>query len=114
MLSSRRKQSESDEETVDGVGIVCTASRPRLQATSFAAACAAAMLAVGGCMPVRVDWRPAGELIVDCIACCITKGSIATLSLVTAASGCCIGNLLLRSIWRELTGSVTNKITTNN
>ena len=86
-----------------------------MAAASFAAACAAATLAVGGCMPVAVDWRPAGELIVDCIVLCITKGSIATLSLlvVTAASGCCISNLLLRSIWRELTGSVTNKITTN-
>ena len=35
---------------------------------SFAAARAAAMLSIGGCMPVSVERRPAGELMVLSIA----------------------------------------------
>ena len=96
------------QATLDGVS-ACTPWTPSLPAASFAGACAAAALAVGGCMPVAVDWRPAGELIVDCIVLCVTKGSIATLPLVAAATGCCISDLLVRSIWRELAGSVTIK-----
>ena len=47
-----------------GAVTVCTASRPCFPAASFSAACAAATLAVGGCMPVPIEQRPAGELIV--------------------------------------------------
>ena len=35
------------------------------------------------------------------------KDGIEDVQAATAATGCCISNPLLRSIWRELTGSVT-------
>ena len=47
---------------------VCTASSPSLPAASFAAARAAEIADVGGCMAVPVLWRPAGEFIVESIA----------------------------------------------
>ena len=65
---------------------VCIPVRPCFPAASFAAARAAAMLAVGGCMPVSVDRRPEGELAMLSMVVVSKERSIATLDISSDSS----------------------------